>query len=413
MTFTIRKFYDTAIAETSGGAETEVAEQPSIAALMAQHGVKNGSNEMVAKPINITPQKEQTETKEENAVAPVETTTPTATETKVEEPPIVLETKAEPTKIETPKTSEQPVVEVQTWQSQIKNEQPDTVLKELGFDDNLVNFIKDSKELDPKMVAFLDSWKKGEDVTKYLREMTTDYSKMSAEDVMRHQLRQDYPKASEAALNALYKKEVVEAYNLDSEDETEKEEGLLLLEAKAEKFRDSFAESQQNYLLPKAPEPKPKTEPAPDPQAEQRKVWADSAIKTITESSYTKDIFATGKFTIGEGEDKFTFPVDPKELLSLALDKEDLGLMFDIEQDSKGKVTNVTPKTEHQLLVAAITKYGMPFLKAFAEHHEGLGSKKLVKSIDNAKEPENNTGSQSTAQPKSIAEAMAKTGQLV
>jgi len=41
---------------------------------------------------------------------------------------------------------------------------------------------------------------------------------MLPEEVMRHQLQEEYPKANAATLNALYKKKIVEAYNLDSED---------------------------------------------------------------------------------------------------------------------------------------------------------------------------------------------------
>jgi len=104
---------------------------------------------------------------------------------------------------------EQPKVEATqpttiSWQEVLKQQQPDTVLKELlGVDDTKLGFIKELQELDPKMVAFLNTWKSNGDVTAYLREMTTDYSKMSSEDMMRCQLTHQYPEASEQAIEAL------------------------------------------------------------------------------------------------------------------------------------------------------------------------------------------------------------------
>ena len=70
---------------------------------------------------------------------------------------------------------------------------------------------------------------------------------------MRHQLRREFPKASPQQLDALYKREVIKAYSLDSVDEEELEEGRALLEAKADKFRDQFTQDQQSKLLPAPP----------------------------------------------------------------------------------------------------------------------------------------------------------------
>ena len=49
---------------------------------------------------------------------------------------------------------------------------------------------------------------------------------------------------------------MVNAYNLNSMDEDELEEGKLLLEAEAEQFREKYIESQKEFLLPKPQEVK-------------------------------------------------------------------------------------------------------------------------------------------------------------
>ena len=86
--------------------------------------------------------------------------------------------------------------------------------------------------------------------------MSTDYGKMPAEEVMRHQLRKEYPKASDKAFEVVYQEEVVNKYKLNEDDftEAEVERGKLLLEAKADKFRDELIKEQEDYLFQKAPE---------------------------------------------------------------------------------------------------------------------------------------------------------------
>lgn len=255
-------------------------------------------------------------------------------------------------------------------------------------------------DVDPKLVGIIQAWKSGQ-LGDYVKELATDYSKMEAEDVMRHQLRVDYPKATERQLEILYKKEIVEKYNLDSVDEDEVAEGKELLAAKADKYRDSFIANQDKYLMPNPPEKK--AEVVPDNTAEQKaKENIEAYVKNLTEDSYTKNIIADKKLTLGEGEEKFSFPVEPQELIDVLSNGEKWAeTMF----DDKGSI-----KTEHQLLIATVAKYGKSFLDAYALHFKGLGGKVVTDKIDNAKPPENNTSSKADPLPTSAAAAMAKSG---
>lgn len=404
MSFTIRKFYDTAVAEPSTGAATGV--QPSIASLMAIHGIKSSSQEMVATPIEIKTEKKEETPKPATEHTPEETSTDASNVEKVKtETPTPQK---EPLEVKEPQKVEEPV-KVQSWQDNLKSQQPDTVLKAVGYDDkeiSLLNALKGFEKID-YFTNLVNTWKENGNVDSYFKELSTDYEKMAAEDVMRHQLRQDYPKASEKAIEALYNKEIVNAYNLNSDDEEEVETGRLLLEAKADKYRDSFIENQQKYLTPKTPEPK---QPQPDPREQEAAKEFEAYKSKVNDNPYTKNIFSTNKITIGEGDDKFSFPVEPSTLTDILFDTDKWAESVFTMQDNEDGSKSYVPDVEKQMLVAAVAKYGDKFLKAYAKHYKALGGKASIDPIENAKQSDNNSTPNVNVEPKSIAEAMAKSG---
>jgi hypothetical protein len=393
----IRKFFDIAVAEPA------TQQQPSIAALMAQHGVKTESDNPVEIP-RIEIKKEEPATQP----TPVEPTTgaSNAEPATTKETPLPTE---EHKPVIIPKKEEVPV-NVPTWQEVLK-QQPDTVLKELlGGNENLVKFVNGLKDVDPKMVAFLNHWKTDGDLKPYLRELTTDYKTMSAEEVMRHQLRLEYPKASDKALNILFQDEIVDKYKLDPEkySEEEVERGKILLEAKADNYRDKLVQNQENYLFPKPPEPK-----ASEPDLKAQKAQHDfEAYRSYVRegNSYSKSVFSTNQITIGDGEDKFIFPVNPAEIMDMVFDENKASeALFEETTNANGSKSFV-PNIEKHWLAGAIMKYGRPFLDAYAKHYKGIGAKAAVIPIDNAKEVNTNVPAPNEGTPKSPAEAMAKSG---
>lgn len=405
----LRKFYNIEATDTPAATEIETVVEtqstPSVAEIMAKSGVQNSGN-MVATPTNTESTEKPTETE----------TTPAAiaTEVKVEE--VNAET---PTPTEVVETTPTPqIVEAKepqtTWQ-EVAQKQPNDVLKALGFNDDVANFVSDLKELDPKMVAFLNTWKSGGDVTGYLREMTTDYTKLSAEEVMRHHIRQSYPKADERQLEILYRTKVVNAYNLNSMDEDELEEGKLLLEAEAEQFREKYIESQKEFLLPKPQEAKAviQDNSIQEKQAEADRRFNEMYKSQVDNNALTKNIIANKVLSVGDGETKFNFPVEPNEVIDVLYNNGDKwqNAMWEKTIDENGN-TSLKPKVEHQLLVATVAKYGMGFIEKIKEHYTSLGANKVIAPIENAKIPENQTGSQSAPAPKTAAEAMAMKGRI-
>jgi len=406
MSFKSPMFREPAEVEIPGAA----TETPSIAQLMATKGVVNNTMTPIAEPIDVIPEKKE-ETTEPEKVTPAATATEPkkVVETKTESP-----AKVEPEKVETPQKAEETKKEL-SWQEVLK-QQPDTeVLKALGLDEKAINLAKKLNGFE-KVDYFdklLSEWIETGKIDTFARELSTDYAKMPAGEVMRHQLRQEYPKASEKALDVLYRKEVVEKFNLESDDDVEKEEGQMLLEAKADKFRDDFISKQSAYLTPKPPEPA--KEVVPDNTAAiERQKEIERIHKNFEDSPYTKNILSNKAITIGEGDDKFTYPLETEKLLSLIKDGDKTGeiTFTNIQRNPDGSIKSGDLKPENEILANAMRLYGMDFIDKLANHFKSKGGSKAIASIDNAKPADTGQPVKSEAEPKTVAEHMAKSGRI-
>lgn len=398
----LRKFYNTEATDTGGAVAVE---QPSIAELMAKSGY-NSEDRPEQNPVENTGNNEQeVETKVESQAATV------GGETKVE---TVVQEAEKPTETVQVEQSKAVAEEVKpttvSWQEVLKQQQPDTVLKELlGVDDSKLGFIKELKELPPEMAKFLDTWKNKGDISAYLKEWTTDYSKMSAEDVMRNQLKADYPEASEKAIDALFKRKVIDSYNLDTEkySDEEVEEGRLLLDAEADRYRKVLIEKQKAYVLPTPSEAKPIEQDNSEAEAATR---YEAYKSSVINDPYTKSLFSNKQITIGEGTEAFNYPVEPTEVADILFNNEKwLAAINNVTVDAKGDKV-YTPDVEKQMLLGAVAKYGKAFLNEYAKHFKALGGKSVIDPLENAKPITPLAATESQTKPASAAEAMAKSG---
>lgn len=407
MTFLINRFLMPD--EGNGGTQTtETLEQPSIASLLGKFGVQNQSAEPIAQPVQITPKAEdkpEAQTIEQKPETVATTTQAQIAETEKAEPP----TQTKEAEVKTDAPIEQPKQQPPpTLAEVLKNNQPEAVFKGLGFDDQTVSFLKDMKTVDPKMVSLFQYWKENDgNIKPYLEALTTDFEKMAAEEVMRHQLRQEYPKSSDAQIDALYKRKVVAAYSLDSDDEDELSEGRMLLEAEADKYRETLITKQQGFLTPKPVAAQPDVVDNSAQEAAQQQFEAYKS--QVTGNALTKDILTNKVLTIGEGDEKFSFPVEPDALLNHLFDSETWSNSL-LQKNPDGTLTNVQD-VEKQILVAAVAQHGKKFFTEYAKHLKSLGGKKAIESIDNVKPPEHSAQqSGSDAAPTTAAAAMAKQG---
>ncbi|MDB5282687.1 MAG: hypothetical protein JWO06_1762 [Bacteroidota bacterium] len=398
----IRKFYDAGKAETGTEAATETA-PPSLASLMATGGKKTENS-----PIVYT--KEPTENETKN----IENQEKSKDETKIAETATSETETGKPEQQKQPekaKEAPKPIVEEQlkqpTLQEVLKTVQPKAVFKAMGMDDDTVAIFEELSGYEQKQyfAALLKNIKEGKG-NEYLREWNTDYAKMPAEEVMRHQLQRDYPKASAKQLDALFKKEIVEKYNLNSDDADELEEGNLLLGAIADKYRDDFVNNQKTFLTPKAPEPK--AEVVDDEPAKRFEAYKLS----IDNDPLTKEIESTGKITIGEGENAFKLPVKISSLKDILYNSDIWATkFFDVTENADG-TKNYAPNIKKQMLVAAILDDDNSLLKGLENHYKSIGGKAAIDPLENAKPKDGDNYARSQKQPQTLAEAMAKSGTI-
>lgn len=380
----IKKFYDSEVGDGGAAATSE----PSIAEMMAKEG-KMSHNESPVIP---------TVTRNEPAAAQAEESTPVETTNVADK----IEQNADTDTSSWGSNS-------QDWKEVLRQQNPEEILRELGYDDSSVSFVKELRELDPKMVKFLDTWKNnGDALQDYLKEAATDYAQMPSEDVMRHQLREEYPKASEKQLEILFRKEVIEKYNLDSMDDDLVEEGKMLLDAKVEKFREKLIDRQKETLLPEY------NNSGANELEQRAKQEFDTYKSTMLSSDMAKDMMSNKRLTISEGDDKFNYAVaNPDNVINNLFDSNAWSSkLFDIKVDAAGNEQFI-PNVEKQLLISAILEDHKGFLREMAKHYKSLGGKATIDSLDNPKPTGNVTPSKSQGEPKTPAEFMAKFGRLV
>lgn len=374
---------------------------PSIASLMAKSGaLRQPGEEGVIPSINTS------EKKEEPTPAPATPAIATDAKPAEEAKPATPSPKQDPIQ-ESPQAAA-PEAKVPSWQEVLKQQQPAAILKELGLDERLV----DLKELDPKMIGFLSHWKSKGDPKQYLEALTTDFTKMQPEDVMRHQLRVQNPELTEKQLDTLYKIKVVNRYKLDSQlfSEEEVEEGRVELLADIKSIRNTLVEEQNKFLFPAAPEPKPAE---PDLKAQQRQQDIEAFQSAVKNSDYLNNVLSAKKIVLGEGEDQVSIPVNSESLMELILDANKFtGKMFNQEKLPDGNIKYV-PNWQKQALVAAILDNDTEFLSHYAKHFKLLGSKSAIEPIENAKPPAIGTPAKAETTDGNPAAAMAKRGRLV
>lgn len=375
MSFEFRKFLE-------DGATAMPSVSPNIAEIMAKSGVKNEGDASEQIPNIITEEPAAT------PVAAVKSEDAASAVTEAVAPPAAAEANAvAPPAASTVTVPEQATV--RDWKQELKNVDPGDVLKELGYDD--------------KMVGFFNKWRTDGNIADYVRAISVDYSKMSPEQLMKHQLEQEYPEFSPEDLEELYQAKVVDNYKLnpDTYSEAEVKRGKLLLTADSKKIRENLAAKQQEYILSAKP-------PAPtvDNSAQQREVEMNEAreryTRSLTGNQFTKDLLVNRKLVIGTGDNAFNYEVaDPNALVEMLQHPEQYARHV-FQEDG-------TPLVDKQLFIAAAAKDMQGLVNSLIAHGKSLGAKQVAESLENVKKP---AGELSGAdnQPLTPAQALARSG---
>jgi hypothetical protein len=368
------------------------AEPVSIAAQMATTGRMSNSNTPAPEPV----------AKPEPAATP-----------SPEPPPVPAEPATQPAapKVDTPPAQpSQPQAQAPTLTEFLKSHKPDTILKELGYDDKVIGFISDAKGIDDKMLSFLNDWKSGVDLKPRLEALTTDFSKMSAEDVMKYQLRQQNPELSGSDFERLFQRRVLDRYKIDAALYTEQEvaDGRVDLSIDSKPVREALTTWQQSILLPKAPEPQAAVA---NPQASQAK-QVEAFRTQLSSAPVVQNLLQTKILPIGEGADVFNMGVtEPSQIIDILASPEAWAANFyDKVVQPNGEVTHQL-NNQKLLLTGAFAKDPIGFINTLGKHFKQLGAQAVNAVIENASPPVAN-GTTPEGQPKTPGEAMARAGKF-
>lgn len=279
-----------------------------------------------------------------------------------EEPPVdPIEPPAEePVKIDPPPPNGH--MKDPDWRELIKTVELDDVLKEAGLDEFEIDLIKYRKQT-------------GE-LTPYLEAKAVDYTKMPDEEIMKRDLKRQYGGLSEDKFEVLYRSKITTAYNQNSEDEEEQQLGQILLEADANRVRQSFIEEQKKFAIPvitntsAADELKRQTE-----LAEVQTKWVD----TVGKDAATTQLLQSKKIALGDAKTPFNYEVEnPEEIQNAATEPQKFWELF-----NKDGQTDLAKYYR----VVAYAKDPAKFEKALINHGESLGRKAETDALKNPSAP--------------------------
>lgn len=160
----------------------------------------------------------------------------------------------------------------------------------------------------------LDFYRRSGDLTDFVSAKSVDWEKMPAEDVLRHNLRKQYPELSDKAFEKIYNQEVVQKFGIDPNDYDEEDIAINreLMEAEAKKIRQSEMEEQKKFGQPTAPKQQKEIEEMVNQWHQM--VDSDPVFESLAE---------TKKLEVKHGDQSFYFEVsNPKSAAEMAKDEQ-------------------------------------------------------------------------------------------
>lgn len=288
------------------------------------------------------------------------------------------ETPPAETKTETPQAEKTETPKVETFDFKAKTDG-----KFESFDD-LWNDYQSAINKEPEqpkslkdeyIQGLVDYYEKTGDIKPYVDAMSKNYDEMSAEQILRENMRENYPKLSDAQFEKLFQKEITNKYNINS-DEFEEEEvelGRALLENDAEKIRNDFKERQAKFAAPEA-------QPQEDPQKAYEE-WKS----VVSDNDYVKSFSKEPKFTIKYDDREFNLDVkDAADVIDAAYNDQKIFSNF-VEGEGKNSKVNFEKflKTYHY------AKDPVAFEKKLIEFGRTLGQNKVLDDLQNPTKVDN------------------------
>lgn len=234
-----------------------------------------------------------------------------------------------------------------------------------------------TNKVDPPAYNFKDEFIKGVvdfyektgDITPYLQAKLTDFNGMTDEDLMRRELREQYPDVSDKAFEKLYKQQVVDKFKLDNEqwDEDDVELGRELLKSEASKIRTKLVDWQKGFTAP---------EPQPDTRAEEIQKDFQEFEQEVRTNSITKSIIDNKRIAIKTTDGDFNYELaDSNALVDMTIDNTKFFGQF---ADSEGQIDY-----NKWYLTSAFAQNPEGFIKSIGNYFKGLGREEITKEIKN------------------------------
>ena len=232
------------------------------------------------------------------------------------------------------------------------------------------------EEYDDFIKGLIEYYKETGDVSAYIEAKNVDYSEMPDLDIVRHNMRRQYSEMSEKNFERLFRREVVDKYQLDATryDEDEVELGEELLKAEAGKIRQELIENQKRFKAPeRAAQPEVDTSAQ---QAEAMAQWQQS----VESAPETQKVLGDGRVIIEYGGEPFAYEIDnPQSVVDMTIDNNKFFQLFQneggqIDYNKWYKVMNYASDPD-------------TFERSLILHGKNLGGKEVVSEIKNPSRP--------------------------
>jgi hypothetical protein len=213
------------------------------------------------------------------------------------------------------------------------------------------------------------------DITPYLQAKTVDFTAMSDEDIMRRNLREQYPSLSDKAFESIYKEQVVNKYKLDADEFSadDVEIGQELLKFEADKLRQTYIDWQKGF---QAPEPVAQTQ-VEDPQDTEA---MQKFQEEVLNNPITKQITTSKMLAVTVGDSQFNFEVPNTEaLVEMTLDNNKFFAQF---ANAEGKIDWAKWNK-----VVVYSQNPELYESTLVGHGKGLGREEVLKEIKNPSQP--------------------------
>lgn len=303
-------------------------------------------------------------------------------------------------------TKEAPPIEPD-WRELVQKQDRKEVYKFLDIDEKSLAI---SQELaDDEFVAKLLTYRRENgNLTPFIEAATKDWNNVSHLELLRDDLKRQYPNLSNDKFEKLAKAEIDKRFILEEgADEEEVELANIRLETEAEKVRQKRKEEQKLFL----DSVKPVDRTQAQQQAEQERILAEQKefekFKNLVDFNPSNiKLQSEKKIVLGEKENSFNYTVNPESIKEKTFDTNKFYNLFWGNQNG-----TQTFDADRWNRVVAYAENPQTFEAALINHGISLGQKEIVdKELVNVP-PKHNQ--QQPVSAKTLAKAFAEEGQPI